>query len=201
MRQEIIFGTPLWLDMLELTKVELSALREKALQSEKDSSGANSARRSNKGESHHTEINFLGAFGPNLPGAAAIESAFRSAAIQYGYAVKEASFTYWSIVSRKYSYNSRHDHASALLSGVLYISVPEHSGALRICDPRSTKRLLNTVHKGFLEDKADPRHHDIEVQPVDGLLIVFPGWLEHEVTMTRAEEPRIAYSFNMKALE
>lgn len=201
MRQDIIFGTPYWVTKLELTNSELSALKEKALESESVNSGGNSARRSNHGDSHHTELNFLGAFSTNLPGAAAVTRAFRSASIQYGYNVTEASFAYWSIVSRKYSFNTRHDHGSALLSGVLYISTPEQSGALRLCDPRPAKRILNTDHNKLLGEVMDLRHHDVEIQPVEGVLVVFPGWLEHEVTMTLADEPRIIYSFNMTAIK
>lgn len=188
------------MDRLALTNFELSALRERALQSEQNSPKGN-FQRSNKGDSHHTEPNFLGAFSTNLPGAATITRAFISASTQYGYNVTEASFSYWSIVSRKYSYNTRHCHGSALLSGVLYVSAPEHSGALRLCDPRPTKRLLNHEHNKFLGEEMDLRHNDVEIQPTEGALIVFPGWLEHEVTMTLAEEPRIVYSFNMTAIK
>ncbi|MDB2466825.1 2OG-Fe(II) oxygenase family protein [Planktomarina temperata] len=195
MQKNTLYETPVWVGKVGLTNEELKKLRDCALEAERKGV---ETRRSNRGLSFHTELNFLGPFSSDFPGALKIAKAYQAAALDYGFKLREASFTYWSIVGNKYSYSARHEHGTAMLSGVLYVTTPEGSGNLRFCDPRPVKRMMNGEHYVSFRDKDDPRHNDVEITPGEGLLVVFPSWLEHEVTMTMSEEPRIIYSFNMK---
>lgn len=39
-------------------------------------------------------------------------------------------------------------------------------------------------------------HRDIHLTPSDGLVVLFPSWLEHYVEPHRGDEARIAIAFN-----
>jgi uncharacterized protein (TIGR02466 family) len=184
-----IFTTPLWVWSTNLSKQELNDLREIALNNEVNGS---SVKASNNDFAFHTSTNFHGSF-QKLPGAQKLAMFFKKCLDEYGYKINSVNVSYWSIISRKYSFNSRHNHGDSLLSSALYISVPEHSGEIKFHDPRPGKLMSNMI--GI--DLNNVQHQAIKVTPCEGMLVVFPSFLEHEVTMTLSDEPRIIYSFNI----
>lgn len=101
----------------------------------------------------------------------------------------------WANVSRKGAYNSIHNHAPALFSGVYYVTMGEpqppesKEGLLEFVDPRPG------THSGAL-----PTHifnPSFIVDPKPGMLIMFPGWLLHFVHPYSGESPRISIAFNL----
>ncbi len=150
---------------------------------------------SNNDFAFHTTINFNGSF-QQLPGAQKLAVLFKKCLENYAYKINSVNISYWSIISRKYSYNSRHNHGDSLLSSVLYISAPEGSGEIKFHDPRPGKLMSNMIGM----DSKDIQHQAIKVTPKKGMLVVFPSFLEHEVTMTLSEQPRIIYSFNINPI-
>ena len=82
-------------------------------------------------------------------------------------------------------------------SFVYYVKVPKKSGNLVLVDPRV--RRLNSVVNGFIENHDNPFTHDIFIAtPEEGLLILFPGWLEHYVQYNSSKQPRISISGNVE---
>lgn len=189
MREEI-FTTPLWVFENLLSEEEIGALEELAIT---DEANGCSVVKSNNQFAHHSANNFAGAF-PDLPGAKSIAIKFKECLEDYAYrGLKTVSIQYWSIVSRKYAYNAKHNHGDSLLSSALYICVPDHSGDIKFHDPRPGKLMSNTTG----QDSKDRQHQACLIKPKQGMLVVFPSFLEHEVTMTLSTEPRIIYSFNV----
>ena len=103
----------------------------------------------------------------------------------------------WVNVNRYRDYNLTHTHGKTEWSFVYYVKVPEKSGNLVLVDPRV--RRLNSVVNGFIENHDNPFTHDIFIAtPEEGLLILFPGWLEHYVQYNSSKQPRISISGNVE---
>jgi hypothetical protein len=106
----------------------------------------------------------------------------------------------WAMIMRDGDYTTVHDHGDAHWGVVYYVDpgdpdvagFPE-SGLLVLVDPRRGGRPLpgpNLLPSRFL------------VKPRAGMLVVFPGWLQHYVHTYRGQRPRISISANfVMALE
>lgn len=144
------------------------------------------------GNAIHSGINCFGPF-KDLPIAKLLLPLFGQCLTEYGYQLKNISVSYWGIVSRKYGYNRRHAHPDALLSGVLYLQSGQDAGALTLNDPRTAKLMETQMGRS-----GKAYHSEKTIMPTPGLLVVFPSWLEHEVTMTLSDDPRVILSFNIR---
>lgn len=95
----------------------------------------------------------------------------------------------WANVLRDGGYNKIHNHPGAVWSGCYYVSVgnpdpdPVHgcNGCIEFQDPRP-----GNIHGG-----------KEVVQPEPGLLLIFPGWLNHFVNPFKGTGERISIAFNL----
>jgi hypothetical protein len=92
---------------------------------------------------------------------------------------------------------SLHNHWSpwTLFSGCYYPKVPSGSGNLVF-----SRQRTQTMADGILLRDAD-FFADIEIPPAEGLLILFPSWLEHLVRPNQTDESRISLAFNLRAAD
>eukprot|EP00747_Dinoflagellata_sp_TGD_P087618 gnl/TRDRNA2_/TRDRNA2_163694_c1_seq2.p1 gnl/TRDRNA2_/TRDRNA2_163694_c1~~gnl/TRDRNA2_/TRDRNA2_163694_c1_seq2.p1 ORF type:complete len:282 (+),score=37.03 gnl/TRDRNA2_/TRDRNA2_163694_c1_seq2:35-880(+) len=113
----------------------------------------------------------------------------------------------WVNVNRARDHNFVHVHTgqcSRLVSGTYYVSVPPgtNGGKLVMLDPRGQTQATMTQPMahwfGFTED--------YEIQPADGQLVLWPGWLFHYVEphgggadpgMLTGNAERVSISFNI----
>ena len=112
--------------------------------------------------------------------------------------------TTWLNLHESGGFNTLHSHGDALFSGVLYLSAPEGSGALKFRDPRPGAMFMRRPDSSVQSQQY--RNHQKIFPPViavkeprEGLCIVFPGWLEHYVEPSEAhsqDNPRISVAFN-----
>ena len=108
----------------------------------------------------------------------------------------------WANVNYKYSHNKNHVHPGAQWSGVYYIKAPEKCGHIWFTDPCGQRHIDMPI----MADKKDkPIHYwrEVHYQPIEGRLIMFPGWLTHEVApnmsdLTGEKGWRVSVSFNFK---
>jgi uncharacterized protein (TIGR02466 family) len=102
----------------------------------------------------------------------------------------------WANVLRYAQYNSLHSHPNAFWSGVYYVSgnprpAQEHpfSGKLELVDPRPGASLSfserTNLYGRFL------------INPVPGQMVIFPGWLQHQVHPYFGPGERITIAFNV----
>lgn len=107
----------------------------------------------------------------------------------------------WANISPKFGYNRHHVHPNALWSAVYYVQAPPEAGRIFFSDPRPQVLLLSPRY-----DPNKPRGAacwtEVYFQPVEGRMILFPGWLMHEVEPNTSdlEGPagdRISISFNL----
>ena len=109
----------------------------------------------------------------------------------------ETYLQYWVNFNLPGSYNRKHHHSDIafLLSGVVYLKVPENSGRISFHDPRGAA----------VEAIADSKYYGYEpevfIDPEPGMVIYFPSWLEHEVEKNKSDEDRVSIAFNVISKE
>ena len=108
----------------------------------------------------------------------------------------------WANVNYKYSHNKNHVHPGAQWSGVYYIKCPPNCGHIWFTDPCGQRHIDMPI---MADKKAKPAHYwrEVHYQPVEGRLIMFPGWLTHEVAQNMCDLKgedgwRVSVSFNFK---
>ena len=106
------------------------------------------------------------------------------------------SLTAWANVSRAGNYHRIHNHPESCWSGVYYVEagaeVPGQplSGVLELCDPRPGAEMVNTPGSPFGQRAV--------IRPAAGLMVIFPGWLNHFVNPYQGAGERISVAFNVR---
>ena len=96
--------------------------------------------------------------------------------------------TSWFAEFRKGCYAHIHSHAHADIAGVYYFKVPENSSDLF---------LMSTVPQTYSSLLFHHLSHKTVIKPVEGDIILMPGWMNHGVQMNTTDEPRVSVSFNV----
>ena len=101
----------------------------------------------------------------------------------------------WANVSRSGHFNQVHTHPGNQWSGVYYVAPGEFEdddvefpGQLQIHDPRDRAEMI--IHPGM------PFGHPFRIEPVAGMMVIFPAWLAHSVNVFYSQTTRISVSFN-----
>jgi uncharacterized protein (TIGR02466 family) len=100
----------------------------------------------------------------------------------------------WAAVNRKGDYNTTHVHPGATWSGVYYVDAGDEAadapGAVLEFSHPVTAALM-TFFPGVLPSAR-------VVRPENGMIILFPSYLQHSVRMYDGERPRICVPFNAR---
>ena len=86
--------------------------------------------------------------------------------------------------------HSGHIHPHSVVSGTVYVALPEGASPIRFEDPRLPMMMA-----------APPRREGkpfAYVAPEVGDVLLWESWLRHEVPMNMAEEDRVSVSFNYR---
>lgn len=82
-----------------------------------------------------------------------------------------------------------HSHSDSFISGVYYYQTSGEDGDLGLKNP------VPQAKQGLFP--AGQHVHEYEwFKPQPGMLILFPGWLEHQVQLNTTEDTRITIAFN-----
>ena len=97
------------------------------------------------------------------------------------------------------SHNTAHVHPNTEIAAAFYISVPPNSGQIVFRDPRPQCEMSGLHYKfGRSMPSLGPRY---PVRPEVGELLLFPGWLMHQVEPGQNEkELRISMAMNINGL-
>lgn len=90
-----------------------------------------------------------------------------------------------------------HSHPDSILSGVFYLKVPKNSSSIIFNDPREYYK-----YKYYPQKFGKSREHykllpEYVINPVEGMMLLWPSWLEHQVPASLCSEERIAVAFNI----
>ncbi|QIG81680.1 TIGR02466 family protein [Stakelama tenebrarum] len=92
--------------------------------------------------------------------------------------------------------HSGHIHPHSVVSGTIYVTVPEGAGALKLEDPRLAMLMAAPLRT---EDAPEDLQPFVYAQPEPGAIFLWESWLRHEVMQSRAEEDhRVSVSFNYR---
>lgn len=100
----------------------------------------------------------------------------------------------WANVNGKGDWNATHNHPNCHWSGVHYVQVPPGSGQVAFLDPRPAINMLDTGHETLDLFRQIPRN----IEPKEGMTVIFPSWLQHHVTTHGSDEERISIAFNLR---
>jgi uncharacterized protein (TIGR02466 family) len=89
----------------------------------------------------------------------------------------------WALLCRKNTYGDLHNHPNVVISGVYYHKVDQFSNKIRFHSPLQFNKAYNT---NFLD-----------IQPKNGMILLFPGWMGHEILPSINDTVRISISFGL----
>ena len=92
----------------------------------------------------------------------------------------------WVNLLKSGGYHSGHIHPHSIISGTLYVEVPNGSGAIRFEDPRLPLMMAAPPRAGTF----------VAIEPTPGLLLMWESWLRHEVLAGSGKGERLSISFN-----
>ena len=92
----------------------------------------------------------------------------------------------WSVVNQKNSFNLRHFHPNCSLSAAYYVSAHDNCGEIVFYDPRPARVYKNPIAKEPNKLNATIN----SVKPENGLLVLFPSYLEHSVNPNLSNKKR-----------
>ncbi len=96
----------------------------------------------------------------------------------------------------KGGFHPKHSHPMSLISGCFYLKCLDNSTPIIFSDPRNYYRYIVYDQKPSIE-KPSCLYPDFTVPVKQGLLLMWPSWMEHEVPFSEIEEDRITIAFNI----
>jgi uncharacterized protein (TIGR02466 family) len=101
----------------------------------------------------------------------------------------------WYNINKPNSTHHRHYHPNSIISGVLFVCVPPNSGQLVFISPNINRdvvpdKKINVPQNKFSSATFCP------VQEA-GTLVLFPSFVEHQVSKNESDENRYTISFNV----
>ncbi len=101
----------------------------------------------------------------------------------------------WVNVLKPGGAHSGHIHPHSVVSGTMYVTVPEGAGALKLEDPRLPMMMAAPQR---LADAPDELATFVYAAPKPGSVFLWESWLRHEVVPNAAKGDRISISFNYR---
>jgi uncharacterized protein (TIGR02466 family) len=99
----------------------------------------------------------------------------------------------WVNLLRGSGHHAGHIHPHSIISGTLYVEVPNGSGAIRFEDPRLPLMMAAPTR---LKDAPQQLQPFVSVVPQRGMLLLWESWLRHEVLPGNGRGERLSISFN-----
>lgn len=91
--------------------------------------------------------------------------------------------------------HSGHIHPHSIVSGTVYVRVPEGAAGLRLEDPRLAMMMAAPLRR---DDAPEDAHSFVYAEPRPGSVFLWESWLRHEVPAGRAKSERISIGFNYR---
>ena len=191
----LTFATPVWTSIIPKHK-EINEKMFKYIKSlqKKDRSGIN---RSNLLGWHSKDFDpeleqprfFINSISPQL----------NSVLTDMGWNIKnqEVKITgMWAIINKKNASNSMHIHSNNYISAAYYVKAPKNCGDIVFYDPR----FATTYRYPKISKTNKLNSNIVSFQPKEGMLVLFPSYLQHSVNVNKTDKERIVISFNINLI-
>ena len=89
--------------------------------------------------------------------------------------------------------HSGHIHPLSVISGTIYVHVPEGGSRIRFEDPRLG---LMMAAPPVIANAPEARRRFVHRSPQSGLALFWESWLRHEVLLNETADDRLSVSFN-----
>ena len=99
----------------------------------------------------------------------------------------------WATVNAPGRGHASHAHPNSYLSGVYYAQTQAGADTINFHDPRSQMGVIRPPVTELMAVNAD----QAVVKVSDGMLLLFPSWLQHSVNSNSSDKNRISISFNL----
>lgn len=99
----------------------------------------------------------------------------------------------WANVSSRGYPHRPHIHPNNYLSGAYYVKTARGAEAIDFHDPRPQAGLVVPAARN--QDLANPDRVTLDVR--EGMLVMFPAWLQHSVPPNRSDTTRVSVAFNL----
>lgn len=90
-----------------------------------------------------------------------------------------------------------HAHPNSILSGVFYLKIPAASPPIIFNDPRDHYKYIQYPIKFGNPREMYKLLPEYVINPTEGLMLMWPSWLEHQVPSSKCSDERIAVAFNV----
>ncbi len=99
----------------------------------------------------------------------------------------------WANVSERGHPHRPHIHPNNFLSGAYYVRTAAGADAIHFHDPRMQAAMI--VPPARDQNRANPDRVTLDVR--EGMLVMFPAWLQHSVPPNLSDRTRISVAFNL----
>lgn len=89
----------------------------------------------------------------------------------------------WVCFCPKEHWGHSHSHSESLIAGVYYFKTSDSKGNLRLWSPLQFKKGVSTIK--------------YDIVPKEGTMVLFPGWMYHEILTNTGEETRVSIAFQV----
>lgn len=97
----------------------------------------------------------------------------------------------WININEKGHHNSRHVHPVTAIAGTFYVQTTPDAGAIVFYKETEQR------HYPFNSFNSPMFATEINLEPQNNLLVLFPSWVDHWVNPSESDIPRISISFNI----
>ncbi len=103
----------------------------------------------------------------------------------------------WAIINTKGAFNQKHQHGNSDISAAYYVNAPDDCGDIAFYDPRPAPLFRHPLAKepNILNATVN------SIKPEEGMLVLFPSYLEHSVNPNLSDKKRIVISFNLSVIQ
>jgi uncharacterized protein (TIGR02466 family) len=112
--------------------------------------------------------------------------------LRIGYDALEITGT-WATVLAPGASHRLHSHPNNFLSAVYYVRVQDGADRINFHDPRAQTYVIRPPVTALTAENTD----QVVVQVENGLLLLFPAYLQHSVDANESTAERVSLSFNL----
>lgn len=100
----------------------------------------------------------------------------------------------WININKNTDYNSSHIHPGSIFSGIFYVSVPSNNQS--VVTFNRPNMLEEYFYRTIFAGANISSCFNFNVSPKEGMVLIFPSYIEHKVSPSNSNQKRISIAFN-----